>query len=115
VDVKFEVSTPVLAPIVLDTWEWVDVVLPDGRQVTVYADAIRVATSQDVFGHKDGRRIWEASAAPYGKVIPLAACAECGGSPVVAHDLCGRCYKRGQRARKKAAPSDLAQNPADVG
>jgi hypothetical protein len=114
--VKFEVSTEYLGPIELGVHEWVDVVLPDGRTViAVFSDKIYVATGQDVFSHKDGRRIWEATAAPYGKVIPLAACAECGGSPVVAHDLCGRCYKRGQRAREKAAPSDLAQNPGDVG
>jgi hypothetical protein len=113
--VKFEVSTEYLGPIELGVHEWVDVVLPDGRTViAVFSDRIYVATSQDVFDHKDGRRIWEATAAPYGKVIPLAACAECGARPVVAHDLCGRCYKRGQRAKKKAAPSDLAQNPADV-
>jgi hypothetical protein len=112
---KFEVSTDYLAPITIGPCEWVDVVLPGGRQVTVFADEIRVATEQDVFSHKDGKRIWEATAGPYGKVIPLAACTECGGAPVVARGRCGTCYKRWQRAQEEDRSKILERTQATSG
>jgi hypothetical protein len=59
--VKLEVDTDYLAPIPIGPYEWVSVMLPDGRQVTVFADKIYVATEQDIISHKDGRKIWEAS------------------------------------------------------
>ena len=65
---KFEVSTDYLPPIDLGAYEHVNVNLPDGRQVTVYSDAIYIAAP----GHRE-RRIWEAMSPrsrqyPYGKV-----------------------------------------------
>ena len=69
---KFEVETGYLDPIELGKYEHVTVRLPDGRSVTVYADKIYVATEQDVFDHKDGRRIWDAMPAarsPYGRAL----------------------------------------------
>lgn len=67
---KFEVETEYLDPIELGKYEHVTVRLPDGRSVTVYADTIYVATEQDVSGHKDGKRIWDAMSparSPYGR------------------------------------------------
>ena len=97
---KFEVDTGYLAPITLGAYEWVSVALPDGRQVTVCADEIRVATEHDVLRHKDGAKIWVATAGPYGKVVPLAVCTECGDSPVVARGYCEMHYRRWLRAQK---------------
>lgn len=69
---KFYIETDYLGPIELGPHQWVTVVLPDGRHVTVFADNIYVATEQDVFAHKDGKRIWDAMSAarsPYGKTV----------------------------------------------
>lgn len=65
---KFEVSTDYLPPIELGEYESVSVMLPDGRQVAVFSDAIYVTAPG-----RSGRKIWEAMAAgsrqyPYGKV-----------------------------------------------
>ena len=65
---KFEVSTEYLPPIELGRYEHVRVALPDGRQVTVFSDAIYVAAPG-----RSERKIWEAMAPgsrryPYGKV-----------------------------------------------
>lgn len=65
---KFEVRTDYLDPIDLGPHEWVSVRLPGGRQVTVFADRIYVATADDVLAHKDGLRIWDATATAYGKI-----------------------------------------------
>ncbi len=67
---KFEVRTEYLDPVELGTYEWVSVVLPDGRQVTVFSDKIYVATAEDVLARKDGLKIWEATGNPagYGKI-----------------------------------------------
>lgn len=55
---KFSVETEFLAPIELDTYDHVTVILPDGRSVTVYADMIYVALKEERFAHKDGLKIW---------------------------------------------------------
>lgn len=65
---KFRVETEFLYPVELGKYEHVTVQLPDGRQVTVFADVIYVATADDVLARKDGMKIWQASAAPYGKI-----------------------------------------------
>jgi hypothetical protein len=65
---KFRVETGYLDPIEIGSYEWVSVVLPDGREITVYSDRIYVKTPQDRISHKDGKRIWDALKAPYGKV-----------------------------------------------
>ncbi len=67
---KFKVQTDYLAPIEIDKYEHVTVVLPDGRSVTVFADHIRVQTGQDAANHRSGKRIWDAMSpqrTPYGK------------------------------------------------
>lgn len=71
---KFEVETDYLAPIELGEYENVTVLLPDGRTIHVFADAIYVATEKDVINRRDGRRIWEKGSpgrSPYGLVRPL--------------------------------------------
>ena len=70
---KFEVSTEYLPPIEISPYESVDVVLPDGRMVAVFADRIYVRTQQDIQRHRDGKAIWRGMSSrsrqwPYGKV-----------------------------------------------
>lgn len=52
----------------LDKHEWIGVKLPDGRLVTVFDDMVYVATEEDALQHRDGRKIWRATKAPYGSV-----------------------------------------------
>jgi hypothetical protein len=69
--VKFPVETGYLAPIEMGEHEYVTVILPDGRSVTVFSDCIYIATGKDRGSHEDGRRIWDAgspSRSPYGLV-----------------------------------------------
>lgn len=54
---KFKVETDWLRPIKIGKFEWVDVVRTDGSHVTVFDDKIYVATAEERFDHKDGRRV----------------------------------------------------------
>lgn len=71
---KFKVTADYLAPIELGRNEWVEIILPDERRVTVFDDRIYVATENDALSHLDGKRIWDAgspSHSPYGIIRPL--------------------------------------------
>lgn len=68
---RFEVNTDYLAPIQLGPYEHVTIWLPDGREVGVYSDAIYVRTPEDRGSHKDGKKIWRALKAPYGKTAEV--------------------------------------------
>jgi hypothetical protein len=68
---KLEVRTAHISPIEIVEHEWVDIKLPDGRQVTVFDDCIYVATPDDVLKHKDGKKVWNGlnpDKYPYGRV-----------------------------------------------
>jgi hypothetical protein len=68
---RLQVSTTYLDPVELGENEWVSVNLPDGRMVTVFGDAIYVATGGDVRNRRDGKKVWNGASPakyPYGRV-----------------------------------------------
>jgi hypothetical protein len=88
--VKIEATVAYLPPIDLGEHEWVGVILPDGREVTVYSDRIYVATAEDRERKKDGKVIWEARPAarwPHGRTrelppaVPRAVAGQQAGLP----------------------------------
>lgn len=55
---KFEVDLQWLAPIEVGNYERVNVVLPNGKQVTVYSDHVAVQTPDQVLSRQDGAVVW---------------------------------------------------------
>ncbi len=56
---KFTVETDYLDTIEITKYQWVEVGLPDGRHVKVYADQIYLRSPDDQLKHRDGRKIWD--------------------------------------------------------
>ncbi len=59
-----EINIDYIDPIGINQYEHVSVVLPDGRVVCVYHDAIRIQTAADYIRKKDGFKIWDAKTGP---------------------------------------------------